>query len=359
MSNYYSGYNTRYQSNREEDEKKSAMPIIIIGIVALAIMLALSLYLILYRGMPKSGSDSTSATVGGNVVTVTPTDVISLSDKNTVGDLRFMANNMFPGDRESKHVYIGIEDAGVQALCFDVRVTDQTKSLADVMGIFVAVDGVTVYDGSVANLPSVMRVLLDETAQELDYEIALYLDTAVGNDYQQASLELAFDWWVNDSDYAAEPTPPTEEDTGDKKPTITIDLENDCVPWCIGICPWCPAVPYLIVLILALLLIIIFLLAGKRREPAPKPVVRPPRVRPVEPVVKPEKPVVVKKSKPEEAGGGYVLATLFGLMSIGTSVAMSSAMKQSHRIKAPKPVKRPKKKRKSSKKKSMLSRLLK
>ncbi len=322
------------------ESERSRGPLLAVALVVVAILLAVSVFLLMDTEIRKEGARASS----GNSITSAPTDLISLAEKNEGGDVRFQVSNMFPGDSASKHIYIGVKDKGVRAISFSATVTSQINRFSEAMGFAVEVNDVPLYDGKLSELPQFLRVEFGENPGKLDYKITFYLDTSVGNEVQGASMSLDFDWWIAPGDYvpyedkAPEPSLPPEEPP---KPELTIDL-TDCVPWCVGWCPWCPLLPLAVLALIGLLILLIVFLAGlfKKRErkeekpPQPKPEIAPPK--PVPPPAPPKKPA-------PQGGGGYAWAVLFGTLSIGSSMALSSILKQTHKVKKPKPPKKKKK----------------
>lgn len=325
-----------------EKSHRSKGPIIAAAIAVVAILLAISLCLLLFQN-PTSEQKPLG---DGNAVSSTKNDLIALADKNADGDVRFNIGNMFPGDRETKHAYIGIKDGGVKALSFGVNTASETKEFSKVMGICVVANGTAIYDGLVKDMPASVRTEIGEDVTEVDYEISLYLDTSVGNEYQGASLALNFDWWVEDSDYVASAPDQGGDQSSDttKKPTLTIDLTGEgdkCVPWCVGMCPWCAALPFAAVAAVALIVGAVVLthkISKKQEARAAKKMQKN--------MQKMQKAEAVPVDEPSEKTNGEVgLAVLFGLLSIGSSFALNSVLKQTHKIKKNKPRNNTKKKK--------------
>lgn len=75
-------------------------------------------------------------------------------------------------------------------------------------------NGDLVYDGLMKDMDKAIEYSLssdDNTTSELHYQITVYLDSSVGNEYQNKELVADFKWWVEDSEYL-DPLP----DTGDQ-----------------------------------------------------------------------------------------------------------------------------------------------
>lgn len=159
---------------------------------------------------------------------------------------RFEVSNMLPGDSETKYFCVkAYHDADID-LFFRADVSEQTKSLGDVLHIkvthldtgrvlcdapFSEIDGQEVSELLTANAEG------ETTAY---YQIDVSLDTSVGNEYQAARLLADFEWYVEDEGGL---TPPPQ--TGD---TTNLAL-------------W-------IILAASSLLLILLLLLGRRRKEA-------------------------------------------------------------------------------------------
>lgn len=129
---------------------------------------------------------------------------------------KFEAGNMLPGDVETKYFCVkAYHDADI-TLFFKADVTDQTKSLGDVLHIKVT----HLETGKVLCAASFNEVNGKEFSELLKangdkataayYQVDVSLDTAVGNEYQDALLKADFAWYVKDEGGL---TPPPQ--TGD------------------------------------------------------------------------------------------------------------------------------------------------
>lgn len=138
---------------------------------------------------------------------------------------RFEVSNMLPGDSETKYFCVkAYHDAEID-LFFRADVSEQTKSLGDVLH-------------SKVTHPDTGRVLCDAPFSEIDgqkvselltanaegettayYQIDVSLDTSEGNEYQAARLAADFEWYVEDEGGL---TPPQTGDT--TKLTLWITL---------------------------------------------------------------------------------------------------------------------------------------
>jgi len=77
----------------------------------------------------------------------------------------------------------------------------------------VVVNGSLLYDGLMRDMPVVDYLAAGSGTTRLNYEITAYLDTSVGNDYQNRDLIADFYWWVEGSDVEnLGPLPATGDD---------------------------------------------------------------------------------------------------------------------------------------------------
>ena len=78
------------------------------------------------------------------------------------------------------------------------------EKLAEVLKVRVNLlsTGETMYDGLMRDMPESLTHKLaskKSATDELYYEITAYLDTSVGNDYQNKDLVADFKWWVEET----------------------------------------------------------------------------------------------------------------------------------------------------------------
>lgn len=117
---------------------------------------------------------------------------------------KFEVRNMFPGDTETKYFCIKAYHNADITLFFRADVTEQTKSLGDVLHIKVThLDtGKVLCDDLFSEIDGqefselLKKNVADETTAY--YQIDVSLDTAVGNEYQAALLKADFEWYVKD-----------------------------------------------------------------------------------------------------------------------------------------------------------------
>lgn len=128
---------------------------------------------------------------------------MKLYNRQPKDNIPFEVQNMLPGDSETK--YFGVQVSYCNALTVNFRATvrDGYEKLAEVMKIrikLLSTDEI-VYDGLMRDMPSCVTYKLyseKDTTEEFYYEITAYLDTSVGNEYQNKDLVADFNWLVEE-----------------------------------------------------------------------------------------------------------------------------------------------------------------
>lgn len=157
--------------------------------------------------------------VDGNIVTTTTATTatntdsgsgkratsVFLHNERSGENVAFSVGNMFPGDSETKYYRVRVSYHGRIAVHFGVDVRDGYEKLAEVLGVKIKLltTGEVLYDGPMCDVPEKLTHSLSaesSTTDELYYEIIAYLDTSVGNDYQNKDLVADFRWWVEEKD---------------------------------------------------------------------------------------------------------------------------------------------------------------
>lgn len=129
--------------------------------------------------------------------------VISLHEKQPQDNQPFQADNLFPGDAESRRYCVRISHSGDVTVYFHADIRPGYEKLAEVLNcrVVLLTTGETLYEGLMRDMPPSLThsVKADKnTETELYYEITAYLDTSVGNEYQNKDLVADFRWWVED-----------------------------------------------------------------------------------------------------------------------------------------------------------------
>ena len=165
-----------------------------------------------------SGSDSVISGGSVNAVTFASSDVshisasnaekaatVNLYNKQPQENIPFNVGNMFPGDSETKYFRVRVSYHDKVTVHYKAAVRRGFEKLAEVVNVRVKLltTGDTMYDGLMKDMPESLTYKLTSeksTVDELYYEITAYLDTAVGNEYQDKGLIADFKWWVEESE---------------------------------------------------------------------------------------------------------------------------------------------------------------
>lgn len=147
---------------------------------------------------------NTSEQISSDTKTKTAT-AIDLYNKNPDENIAFKAENMLPGDSETKYFRISVSYHNNISVRFKAHIRPGYEKLAEVMKIKVTMPnyGNTLYDGLMRDMPdNIVHTLLSQgsTTDELYYEITAYLDTTVGNEYQNKSLVADFTWYATEAE---------------------------------------------------------------------------------------------------------------------------------------------------------------
>lgn len=129
---------------------------------------------------------------------------IELYNKQPEENTAFAVGNMFPGDVETKYFRVRVSYHDTITVHYKATVRPGYEKLAEVLKVRVKLlsTGETMYDGGIADMPESLTHKLaskKSTTDELYYEITAYLDTSVGNDYQNKDLIADFKWWVEET----------------------------------------------------------------------------------------------------------------------------------------------------------------
>ena len=227
----------------EQEKKKKGMRV---AIVLLAVLLGLSLAalagVLIYGRL--AGDVPTTVTVPDNLITpqeepgdTTASDgtaaqetvagaatapaaaaarqatVLRLYNRQPQDNVPFAVGNMFPGDSETNGYCVQVSCRGAVTVHFRADIRPGYEKLAEVLKVRVTLlsTGQELYDGRMQDMPKSLAHTLDageSSTGELYYSIAAYLDTSVGNEYQNKDLIADFRWWVEETENLG-PSPST------------------------------------------------------------------------------------------------------------------------------------------------------
>lgn len=106
----------------------------------------------------------------------------------------FTLNNMFPGDVEYKDYILNISHKNNIDVGFNVYMREESAKLAEVLKLKVEIDGVEKYNGLMKDLGQ-LTYTLPAGQPKATYRLTVYLDTSVGNEYQNKELKADFEWY--------------------------------------------------------------------------------------------------------------------------------------------------------------------
>lgn len=129
---------------------------------------------------------------------------IELYNKQPEENTPFQVGNMFPGDSETKYFRVRVSYHDTITVHYKATVRPGYEKLAEVLKVRIRLlsAGETMYDGLMRDMPESLTHKLaskKSATDELYYEITAYLDTSVGNDYQNKDLVADFKWWVEET----------------------------------------------------------------------------------------------------------------------------------------------------------------
>lgn len=129
---------------------------------------------------------------------------LSLYRSHGADNAPFAVNNMLPGDSVTEYYNLRVSYKGTVTVEFKPDIHEGYEILAEVLKckIVLTNNGKVLYDGVMAQMPASVKCTLksnEATEEELLYEVTVYLDTSVGNRYQNKQLAANFQWWVSDT----------------------------------------------------------------------------------------------------------------------------------------------------------------
>lgn len=130
---------------------------------------------------------------------------LQLHEKNPEDNRPFEVENMFPGDSITQYYCVKVSYVDVITMRFRADTRLGYEKLAQVLKCKVVLMNTnqTLYDGSFQNMPKAISyqppTVASATTAELYYKITVYLDTSVGNEYQNKPLIADFRWWVEET----------------------------------------------------------------------------------------------------------------------------------------------------------------
>ena len=187
-----------------------------------------------YTQTPDSSAAASSSAVPTQSTTaeVKKAATIELYNKQPEENTPFQVENMFPADSETKYFCVRVSYRDKITVHYKATVHLGYEKLAEVLKVRVNLlsTGETMYDGLMRDMPEGLTHKLasqKSTTDELYYEITAYLDTSVGNDYQNKDLIADFSWWVEETGNLDDP--PQTGDTSNILLWAVLAAASGCV----------------------------------------------------------------------------------------------------------------------------------
>ncbi len=144
---------------------------------------------------------------------------IELFDRQPGDNTPFNVVNMFPGDIETKYFCVKISHHDTVTVKYNADIRPGYEKLSEVLKcrITLLTEDKVLYDGLMRDMPQSLdhTISAEQSVEsELYYEISVYLETNVGNEYMNKNLVADFTWWVED-DGSLDPPP-----TGDASSAV-------------------------------------------------------------------------------------------------------------------------------------------
>lgn len=164
----------------------------------------------------QSTTITASTNTNGNTKEKRTATALSLHNRNSGDNVAFNVGNMFPGDAETKYFCVQVSFQDTVTVKYHADIRAGYEKLAEVMKcrIMLLTTGETLYDGLMRDMPASLDHSMystEGTTNELYYEITAYLDTSVGNEYQNKTLIADFRWWVEEVGHLVD-APKTSDD---------------------------------------------------------------------------------------------------------------------------------------------------
>lgn len=128
---------------------------------------------------------------------------LELYDKHPEANIPFKAENMFPGDNYNNLYSVAVSCRSAVILHFSADVREGGEKLSEVLKVKITENGSELYDGTIKDMPKALKTDIVPGSDGIgtaDYIITAYLDTSVGNEYQNTGLIADFKWWVGDNE---------------------------------------------------------------------------------------------------------------------------------------------------------------
>lgn len=126
-------------------------------------------------------------------------NILSIDKNHPEVNKAFTVYDMMPGDVKVENYSVAVSYVGVVDVYFTVDVKDGYEKLAEVLKCRISIPNERLlYDGYISDVPEIVRQVVStkKTTETLDYSVLVYLDTSVGNEYQDSGLVADFVWYA-------------------------------------------------------------------------------------------------------------------------------------------------------------------
>ena len=171
-----------------------------------------------YRTSTTLGGSRTQSAVSLSASGQARRVTLSLYRKQPEDNAPFNVVNMLPGDAVTQNYNVRVSHSGDVTVRFRAIIRPRYEKLAEVLKLRVKLlnTGEILYDGLMRDMPRSVNHKLTasgSTTSDLEYELTAYLDTSVGNDYQNQELVADFHWWVEGKEQSHLDSPKTGDDS--------------------------------------------------------------------------------------------------------------------------------------------------
>ncbi len=124
-------------------------------------------------------------------------ETVKLKAPDAFGNVPFSVGNMFPGDSEQKEFTVKVSHKKPAVLYYHADIQNGSEKLAEVLMVKIELPekDKTLYEGLMKDMPDALEHSLKADEKEVLYCITAWLDTSVGNEYQNQTLMADFRWW--------------------------------------------------------------------------------------------------------------------------------------------------------------------
>ena len=171
-----------------------------------------------YRTSTKPDGSRTQSAVSLSASGQARRVTLSLYRKQPEDNTPFNVVNMLPGDAVTQNYNVRVSHSGDVTVRFRAIIRPRYEKLAEVLKLRVELlnTGEILYDGLMRDMPRSVNHKLTasgSTTSDLEYELTAYLDTSVGNKYQNQELIADFHWWVEGKEQSHLDSPKTGDDS--------------------------------------------------------------------------------------------------------------------------------------------------